>query len=39
MTDYIKDLHTTLFTDPTDYAKGHLVLDLIEKKATNIIIL
>ena len=32
MTDYIKDLHTAIFTDPTGCGKTYLVLDLIGKE-------
>ena len=32
MTTYIKDSHTTIFTDPTGCGKIHLVLDMIEKE-------
>ena len=32
MTNYIKELHAAIFTDPVDYRKNHLVLDLIEKE-------
>ena len=32
MTDYIKKLHTTLYTGPMGCGKTHLVLDLIEKE-------
>ena len=32
MTDYIKEPHTTIFTNPRGCGKTHLVLDLIEKE-------
>ena len=32
MTNYIKELHAAIFTDPVDYGKNHLVLDFIEKE-------
>ena len=32
MTNYIKNLHTTLFTGPTDFRKYHFDLELIEKE-------
>ena len=32
MTDYVKDPHTTIFTDPTGCGKSHLILDLIGKE-------
>ena len=32
MTGYIKEPHTTIFTDPTGCGKTDLVLDLIEKE-------
>ena len=34
MTDYIKEIHTAIFTDQTKCGKIHLVLDLIEKEYT-----
>ena len=32
MTDYIKELHTTIFNGPTGCQKTHFVLNLIEKE-------
>ena len=32
MTNYIKNLYTTLFTGPTDFRKYHFDLELIEKE-------
>ena len=32
MKDYIKELHTTIFTGPTGCGKTHWLLELIEKE-------
>ena len=32
MTDYIKNPHAAMFTDPIGCGKSHLILDLIMKK-------
>ena len=37
MTLYIKEPHTVIFTGPTGCGKSHLVLDLIEKNAADIL--
>ena len=37
MTGYIKESHRTILTSPTSCGKTHLVLNLTEKKLTNIL--